>query len=53
VSTTFKDPLSVSTQANAIMGTLGTKLEVGFFSLNASYTLGEFSTASTAVSFKF
>lgn len=53
VSTNFEDPLSVSTDASAIMGTLGFKVRAGFFAINGSYTVGEFNTASTAISFRF
>ncbi len=53
VSTSFQDPITVSTDQTAIMGTLGARLSLGFFSMNGSFTLGEFSTASAAVAFRF
>ncbi|MGB5981376.1 MAG: DUF6588 family protein [Nonlabens sp.] len=53
LSTTFNDPITVNTDASMLMGTLGAKLSLGFFSLHGSYTFSEFSTANAAVAFKF
>lgn len=53
ISTTFEDPLSVSTDATSIMGTVGLKVKAGFFAFNGGYTMGEFDTINAAFTFSF
>jgi hypothetical protein len=47
------DPFSVSSEVGAVRGTLGTKLKLGFFRLNAEYNLSEFDTFSVGINFGF
>ena len=50
-SQTITDPFSVSSDISAIRGTLGTKLKLGFFRLNAEYHFSEFDAFSIGISF--
>ncbi len=47
------DPFSVSSDITALRATIGTKLKLGFFRLNAEYNLSEFDTFSAGISFGF
>ena len=47
------DPFSVSSKVSSVRGTLGTKLKLGFFRLNAEYHLSEFDAFSLGMSFGF
>jgi hypothetical protein len=50
---TYTDPFSVSSKVSGVRGTLGTKLKLGFFRLNAEYHLAEFNAFSVGVNFGF
>lgn len=50
-SQTITDPFSVSSEVSAIRGTLGTKLKLGFFRLNAEYHFSEFDAFSVGINF--
>lgn len=50
---TIVDPFSVSSEISALRGTLGTKLKLGFFRLNAEYHISEFHAFSVGVNFGF
>ncbi len=50
-SSTFRDPFSVKNKASAVKATLGTKLQLGFFSIYAEYNVSEYSTASAGIGF--
>lgn len=52
-SETYEDPFSITEKVNGVTGTIGTKLKLGFFRLNAEYNLGEFNTATVGVNFGF
>ena len=52
-STTFNDPLSVESDIDLIMSTVGGKLNLGPFSVVGSYTFSDYSTANAAVAFRF
>ncbi|TXE09899.1 hypothetical protein FUA26_10455 [Seonamhaeicola algicola] len=52
-SETIQDPFSVSSEISAVRGTIGTKLKLGFFRLNAEYHLSEFNAFSVGVNFGF
>ncbi len=52
-SETYEDPFSIVKKVNGVTGTLGTKLKLGFFRLNAEYNLGEFNTATVGINFGF
>lgn len=47
------DPFSVSSEVSSVRGTIGTKLKIGFFRLNAEYHLSEFNAFSVGVNFGF
>ncbi|SCX87636.1 hypothetical protein SAMN05192588_0048 [Nonlabens sp. Hel1_33_55] len=53
IGQTFEDPISVKTDVSSMLGTVGTKLTLGFFQINAGYTFGEFDTLNGAIAFKF
>ncbi|SFR65720.1 DUF6588 family protein [Maribacter stanieri] len=52
-SETYVDPFSITKKVSGVTGTLGTKLKLGFFRLNAEYNLGEFNTATVGINFGF
>ncbi|MFD1063943.1 DUF6588 family protein [Winogradskyella litorisediminis] len=52
-SQTITDPFSVSSEISAIRGTVGTKLKLGFFRLNAEYHISEFNAFSVGINFGF
>ncbi|GAL67443.1 DUF6588 family protein [Jejuia pallidilutea] len=47
------DPFSVSSDVATVRGTLGTKLKLGFFRLNAEYHISEFNTYAIGINFGF
>ncbi len=47
------DPFSVSSEISGARGTIGTKLKLGFFRLNAEYHLAKFNVFSVGVNFGF
>lgn len=49
----YTDPFSVSSKVSGVRGTLGTKLKLGFFRLNAEYHLAEFNAFSVGINFGF
>ena len=51
--TTYEDPFSVSEDASGVVGNIGMKLKLGFFRLNADYSLGEFNNLSFGINFGF
>ena len=53
LQTTYVDPFSVSTDASGVIANVGTKLKLGFFRLNADYSLGEFNRFTFGLSFGF
>ncbi|WP_178987671.1 DUF6588 family protein [Winogradskyella schleiferi] len=50
---TIVDPFSVSSEVSAVRATIGTKLKLGFFRLNAEYHLSEFNAFSVGLNFGF
>jgi len=52
-SETYVDPFSIIKKVSGVTGSIGTKLKLGFFRLNAEYNLGEFNTATVGVNFGF
>lgn len=52
-SETVVDPFSVSSEVSSVRGTIGTKLKIGFFRLNAEYHLSEFNAFSVGINFGF
>lgn len=50
---TVKDPFSISSDVAAVRGTIGTKLKLGFFRLNAEYHVSEFDSFSVGINFGF
>ncbi|MCF7561076.1 hypothetical protein L3X39_10555 [Sabulilitoribacter multivorans] len=47
------DPFSVTSEVSSVRGTLGTKLKLGFFRLNAEYHLSEYNAFSVGINFGF
>ncbi|MEZ4792974.1 MAG: DUF6588 family protein [Gelidibacter sp.] len=47
------DPFSVEQDVSGLRGTVGANLKMGFFSINADYTLAEFDSASIGFNFSF
>lgn len=47
------DPFSVSSKVSDIRGTLGAKLKLGFFRLNAEYQISQFNVFSMGLNFGF
>lgn len=52
-SSEIVDPFSVSSEVSGVRGTIGTKLKLGFFRLNAEYHLAEFDAFSVGINFGF
>ncbi|WP_346882677.1 DUF6588 family protein [uncultured Algibacter sp.] len=52
-SQTVTNPFSVSSEVSSLRGTVGTKLKLGFFRLNAEYHLSQFNAFSVGVNFGF
>jgi hypothetical protein len=52
-SQTYTDPFSITKKVNGVTANLGTKLKLGFFRLNADYTIGTFNTLTFGVNFGF
>ncbi|AJR03679.1 DUF6588 family protein [Siansivirga zeaxanthinifaciens] len=50
---TIEDPFSVSSKASGMRGSLGARLKLGFFRLNAEYHLAEFDAFSVGINFGF
>lgn len=53
LQTTYVDPFSVSADASGVIANVGTKLKLGFFRINADYSLGEFNRFTFGVNFGF
>jgi hypothetical protein len=53
ISEDIVDPFSVSSEVSDIRGTLGFKLKLGFFRLNAEYHLSDFDAFSVGINFGF
>lgn len=47
------DPFSVESKVSSLRGTVGTKLKLGFFRLNAEYHLSEFNAFSIGLNFGY
>ncbi|WP_040278662.1 DUF6588 family protein [Psychroserpens damuponensis] len=47
------DPFSIENDISGIRGTVGANLQLGFFGLNADYTVAEFDSATLGINFKF
>jgi len=52
-SQTVTDPFSITSEVTAVRGTIGTKLKLGFFRLNAEYHVSEFNAFSLGINFGF
>ncbi len=48
---TFEDPFTVRNKVSGIKANIGTKLQLGFFSIFAEYNLAEFNTATAGIGF--
>jgi hypothetical protein len=51
-NSTLVDPVAVESETSGILGTVGAKLTLGAFNINADYTIGEFQTLSASVFFR-
>lgn len=49
----IEDPFTINGEVSGLRATLGTNLQLGFFGLNADYTLAEFDSASLGINFSF
>jgi hypothetical protein len=52
IASTVEDPLSLQTDVSGVLGTIGAKLTLGAFNINADYTFGEYDTASASIFFR-
>ncbi|NER15298.1 hypothetical protein GWK08_17715 [Leptobacterium flavescens] len=50
---TLVDPFSIENKVTGVRGTVGVRLKLGFFRINADYTLAEYDNVSLALSFGF
>ena len=49
----YTDPFSISQKVSGVTANVGTKLKLGFFRLNADYTMGDFNTLTFGVNLGF
>ncbi|SDB67122.1 hypothetical protein SAMN03097699_3335 [Flavobacteriaceae bacterium MAR_2010_188] len=49
----IEDPFTINGDVSGIRATLGTNLKLGFFGINADYTMAEFDSASLGINFSF
>lgn len=49
----ISNPINLDFKANGMRGTLGTRLNLGFFKIFADYTLQEYNTATAGIAFSF
>ncbi|MBO6608055.1 DUF6588 family protein [Psychroserpens sp.] len=47
------DPINLDFNISGMRGTLGTRLNIGFFKIFADYTIQEFNTATAGIAFSF
>ncbi|AEH00212.1 DUF6588 family protein [Lacinutrix sp. 5H-3-7-4] len=47
------DPFTIESDTKGVTATLGANLKLGFFGLNAAYTIADFSSASLGMNFSF
>jgi len=52
-SQTITDPFSVSSKVSSVRGTIGTKLKLSFFRINAEYHISDFNAFSVGINFGF
>ena len=50
---TISNPINMDFDANGVRGTLGARLNLGFFKIYGDYTLKEYNTVSAGVAFSF
>jgi len=50
---TIIDPINMDFNANGIRGTLGARLNLGFFKIYGDYTIKEYNTVSAGIAFSF
>src|SRR5690554_1767297 len=53
VAETISNPVSMNFNANGVRGTLGTRLNLGFFKIFADYTFQEYNTLTAGIAFSF
>ncbi|RLD27413.1 MAG: hypothetical protein DRI75_09595 [Bacteroidetes bacterium] len=49
----ISNPINLDFDANGVRGTLGARINIGFFKIFADYTLQEYNTASAGIAFSF
>ena len=49
----IKDPFSIESDTKGVLTTVGVNLTLGFFGLNAAYTIADFNSASVGMNFSF
>lgn len=47
------DPFSVESETTGVVATVGAQVKLGFFGVNAAYTIADFSSASLGMNFSF
>ncbi len=53
VTESINDPINLDFKANGFRGTLGARLNLGFFKLFGDYSIKEYNTISTGIAFSF
>src|SRR5690606_33601901 len=53
VNETIVDPINLNFKVNGMNGTIGTRLNLGFFKIFASYTMQEYNTINGGIAFSF
>lgn len=49
----IKDPFSIKSDTTGVLTTVGANLSLGFFGINAAYTIADFNSASVGMNFSF
>lgn len=53
VTESVKNPINMDFNANGVRGTLGAKLNIGFFKIFGDYTIKEYNTVTAGIAFSF
>jgi hypothetical protein len=53
ITESVKDPINLNFETNSVRGTLGARLNLGFFKLFGDYTVKEYNTLTAGIAFSF
>ncbi|MEE3020241.1 MAG: DUF6588 family protein, partial [Bacteroidota bacterium] len=53
ISRILEDPISIASEASGVMGIVGARLNLLFLKIFANYTIQEYNTLTSGISFNF